>query len=49
MNTSSEVLLEWDELKKKEKSIESVTEDLEWYSKSLPALIKADKDTKEGF
>ena len=43
MSTSSEVLLEWEELKKKEKSIESVTEDLEGIAKALPALIRAEK------
>ena len=47
MSTSSEVLLEWEELKKKEKSIESVTEDLEGIAKALPALIRAEKIQKK--
>ena len=47
MSTSSEVLLEWEELKKKEKSIESVTEDLECIAKALPALIRAEKIQKK--
>ena len=37
MNTSSEVLLEWEDLKKKEKNIESVTEYLEGIANALPA------------
>lgn len=47
MSTSSEVLLEWEELKKKEKSIESATEDLEGIAKALPALIRAEKIQKK--
>ena len=45
--TSEEVLSNWDELKKKEKKFNSVTEELKAIAKSLPALIRADKVQKK--
>lgn len=41
--TSEEVLRNWDEIKKKEKSIDSFTEDLKRVPKNLPALMRAEK------
>lgn len=46
-NTSDEVLASWDELKKKEKSYETLTEEINGIAKTLPALIKAHKVQKK--
>ena len=46
-NTSNEVLDNWDELKKKEKSYETLTEEINGIAKTLPALIKAHKVQKK--
>ena len=46
-NTSDEVLANWDELKKKEKSYETLTEEINGIAKTLPALIKAHKVQKK--
>jgi tetrapyrrole methylase family protein / MazG family protein len=40
---SSEVLANWDEIKRKEKGIDSKTEEMNKIAKSLPALIRAEK------
>lgn len=45
--SSSEVLVKWDELKKKEKSLDTVTDELNAVAKSLPALIRAQKIQKK--
>jgi tetrapyrrole methylase family protein/MazG family protein len=47
INTSSKVLESWDELKKKEKGIDSVTEEMRSIARSLPALIRANKVQKK--
>ena len=47
VNNSEDVLLQWEELKKKEKNFDSVTEDLEAVAKALPALIRAEKIQKK--
>lgn len=44
---SNEVLYNWDELKKKEKGIETLSEEMEAIAKSLPALIRATKVQKK--
>lgn len=43
VNTSGEVLNNWDEIKKKEKGFETYTEELEHIPKNLPALMRAEK------
>ncbi|MDD7795054.1 nucleoside triphosphate pyrophosphohydrolase [Clostridium sp. 'White wine YQ'] len=45
--SSKEVLVNWEELKKKEKGLESLTEEMEAIAKSLPALIRANKVQKK--
>ncbi len=45
--TTEEVLTNWDELKKKEKHFNTLTEELEGIAKSLPALLKASKVQKK--
>ncbi|MGL5634211.1 MAG: nucleoside triphosphate pyrophosphohydrolase [Sarcina sp.] len=42
-----EVLLSWDETKKKEKGFETLTQEMEAIAKALPALIKATKIQKK--
>lgn len=42
-SSSQEVLIHWDELKAKEKSLKSTTEDMEHVARSLPAIWRADK------
>lgn len=46
-STSEEVLKNWDDIKRKEKGIESYTEDMKSIAKSLPALIRAEKVQKK--
>ena len=46
-NASDEVLANWDELKKKEKSYETLAEEINGIAKTLPALIKAHKVQKK--
>lgn len=46
-NNSEEVLANWDELKKKEKSYETLTEEINGIAKTLPALTKAHKVQKK--
>ena len=46
-SNSEEVLANWDELKKKEKSYETLTEEINGIAKTLPALIKAHKVQKK--
>ncbi|MDS0525302.1 nucleoside triphosphate pyrophosphohydrolase [Clostridium sp. SHJSY1] len=41
--TSKDVLNNWDELKKKEKNFNTLTEELKGIAKSLPALVRANK------
>lgn len=43
VNGTNEVLSNWDELKKKEKHFETVTDELKGVAKALPALIRANK------
>ena len=43
MENSAEVLKNWDEIKKKEKSQKSVADTLKGVSASLPALVRASK------
>lgn len=43
VNTSEEVLANWDDIKKEEKGIATLTEEMEHIAKSLPALIRAEK------
>ena len=45
--SSDEVLENWDELKKKEKSYETLTEEINGIAKTLPAMIKAHKVQKK--
>ncbi|MBP2033933.1 tetrapyrrole methylase family protein/MazG family protein [Clostridium algifaecis] len=47
VKNSKEVLLNWDEIKKKEQGLKSYTEELEHVAKTLPALIRADKVQKK--
>jgi tetrapyrrole methylase family protein/MazG family protein len=53
VNSSTEVLSNWDEIKKKEKDIKTLTEEMESIAKSFPALIRAykiqNKAKKVGF
>ena len=46
-DSSKEVLENWDELKKKEKNYETLTEEIEGIAKTLPALTKAHKVQKK--
>lgn len=41
--TSEEVLKNWDEIKKKEKGIESYTDEMKTIAKTIPSLIRAEK------
>lgn len=41
--TSGEVVVKWEEIKKKEKGFATITEELEGIAKSLPALMRAGK------
>ena len=43
LNSSDEVLVKWDELKKKEKGYSSLTEEMRGITKGLPALLRAHK------
>ena len=43
LNSSDEVLVKWDELKKKEKGYSSFTEEMKGITKGLPALLRAHK------
>lgn len=43
LNSSEEVLEKWDELKKKEKGYNSITEEMKGITKGLPALLRAHK------
>jgi len=43
LNSSEEVLVKWDELKKKEKGYGSLTEEMKGITRGLPALLRAHK------
>ena len=43
LNSSEEVLVKWDELKKKEKGYDSITEEMRGITKGLPSLLRAHK------
>jgi len=43
LNSAEEVLVKWDELKKKEKGYNSITEEMNGITKGLPALLRAHK------
>jgi len=43
VSDSNEVLYNWDEIKKKEKGLETYTDELKHVAKSLPALIRSEK------
>ena len=43
LDSSEEVIAKWDELKKKEKGYNSVTEEMKGITKGLPALLRAHK------
>ena len=43
LNSSEDVLVKWDELKKKEKGYNSTTEEMQGITKGLPALLRAHK------
>lgn len=43
LSNSEEVLAKWDELKKKEKGYNSITEEMKGLTKGLPALLRAHK------
>jgi tetrapyrrole methylase family protein/MazG family protein len=43
LGSSEEVLVKWDELKKKEKGYSSITEEMKGITKGLPALLRAHK------
>lgn len=43
LDSSEEVLVKWDELKKKEKGYNSITEEMKGITKGLPALLRAHK------
>ena len=53
LDSSEEVLVKWDELKKKEKGYSSLTEEMRGITKGLPALLRAhkvqEKEKKVGF
>ncbi|MDM0957275.1 nucleoside triphosphate pyrophosphohydrolase [Clostridium perfringens] len=46
-NTSEQVLVNWDEIKKEEKGIKTLTEEMQNIAKSLPAAIRAYKVQKK--
>ena len=43
VNSSEEVLANWEDIKKEEKGLKTLTEEMEHIAKSLPALIRAEK------
>lgn len=43
LNSSEDVVVKWDELKKKEKGYNSITEEMQGITKGLPALLRAHK------
>ncbi|WP_459479848.1 bifunctional methyltransferase/pyrophosphohydrolase YabN [Clostridium saccharoperbutylacetonicum] len=43
LNSSEEVLVKWDDLKKKEKGYNTITEEMNGITKGLPALLRAHK------
>ncbi|KYH28639.1 nucleoside triphosphate pyrophosphohydrolase [Clostridium colicanis] len=47
VSNSKEVLVNWDDLKKKEKGLETYTEELKYIPKNLPALLRAEKVQKK--
>jgi tetrapyrrole methylase family protein/MazG family protein len=47
LNTSEEVLVNWDKIKKKEQGLSSYTEELKHVPKNLPALMRAEKIQKK--
>ena len=47
LETSEEVVANWEELKKKEKEYNTISEEIEGIAKTLPALIKAHKVQKK--
>lgn len=47
VSNSKEVLVNWDDLKKKEKGLETYTEELKHIPKNLPALLRAEKVQKK--
>ena len=47
VNSTEEVLVNWDELKKNEKNFESLSDELTGVAKALPALIRAKKIQKK--
>lgn len=47
VNTTEDVLVNWDELKKHEKNFENLTDELNGVAKALPALIRAKKIQKK--
>lgn len=53
LNSSEDVLMKWDELKKKEKGYNSVGDEMKGITKGLPALLRAhkiqEKASKVGF
>ena len=47
INTSEEVLVKWDEIKKKEQGLKNYTDELRHVPKNLPALMRAEKVQKK--
>lgn len=47
LNTSEQVLVNWDKIKKKEQGLTSYTEELKHVPKNLPALMRAEKIQKK--
>lgn len=47
VNSSDEVLVNWDEIKRKEKSLETYTDELKHVAKTLPSLMRAEKIQKK--
>lgn len=47
VSDSDEVLYNWDEIKKKEKGLETYTDELKHVARSLPALIRSEKIQKK--
>jgi tetrapyrrole methylase family protein/MazG family protein len=47
VNTSQDVLVKWDELKRKEQGLKSYTDELRHIAKNLPALMRAEKVQKK--
>lgn len=47
VNTSEEVLVSWDNIKKKEQGLNSYTDELRHVAKSLPGLMRAEKVQKK--